>query len=343
MLSVRSVIPQPAARAADSLSDLSSSSYTQLALSPVRPAAYYSDASTQALPLYNPNHHSQQSQIPAAASGQPGEAEAEPDVDGSGSMEAEVETGAFDLTAKLRRRHTTDVDMAGSSLPLPTSAVCVCSLQQMCVDHLAQPAVVNQLAALPPLPQPLLLAVLQRASAACLRRVQAASGWIKEADLDELWKAAASRRWGKQAVGEEEEARRARGRQQASWRDYHDKREKEKESKLSQLGLRLKARVEEERREKKEKQGVRTMDLMQATKQLEKRGRKRQTSSSTQAAAGGAGGSSGGGISRSSSGGHTSVAAADKRDELSTACRDAKGSWRRVTTLLVRTPEWLIG
>jgi len=327
----RSVSPDPP-RPAYTLSDLPSLAYSQLALSPAKAATYYSDTASHALPLYNPNHHSQQPQSAAAANGHSAEGG---DESHSGGADAEDDSGKadadiiadMDLTAKFKRQHMTDVDLAGSHLPLPTSAVAVCSLQQMCVDHLAQPAVVNQLGSLPPLPQPLLLAILQRASVDCLRRVQAGSGWIKEADLDELWKAAAVRRWGKQEVREEEE-RRSRAKQQqtrSSWKAYYEKKEKEKENKLSQLGQRLKARVEEEKRDKKERQGIKTMDFKQATKQLEKRGKKQPTS----AAASGGNNGGGGGVSRSNSGGHSSVSAdkrADKPANRLSALRKETGS-----------------
>ena len=316
----RAASPQSAVSPPYTISDLPSAAYTQQLLCPARAATYYRDtAAAPTLPLYNPNHHSQQPQTSkAAANAHLGEDAA--DGGGSGGEKEEDEIGdvdrELDLTAKRKRDHSTDVDMVGSHyLPLPTSAVAVCSLQQMCVDHLAQPTVVNQLSSLPPLPQPLLLAILQRAGVQCLRRVQAGSGWIKEADLDELWKAAAMRRWGKQEV-EAEEHKRGRTQQQnaagSSWRAFYDKKEKDKESKLSQLGLRLKARVEEEKKEKKEKAGIKSMDIRQVTKQMEKRGKRQPTS----VPGGGSADGSSGAVSRSNSNGHSS-SAADKRADKS--------------------------
>ena len=213
--------PQLAAAATDAISDLPHSAYAGSALSPASAVTYYRDTTPHALPTYNPNHHSLQSRLASTTNGRSGDDGDEAgigggeDDDGAGiGMDGEYSAGELDLTAKRKRQHTADVDMADSAVPLPASAVLVCPLQQMCVEHLAQPAVVNQLSALPPLPQPLLLAILQRASVESLRRVQAANGWIKEADLDELWKAAAVRRWGKQEVAREESAASSARRQQ---------------------------------------------------------------------------------------------------------------------------------
>ena len=311
----RSVSPPPLLRSAYAISDLPPSAYAKHALSPASAAAYHTDTAAHSLPTYNPNHHSHQPQTETATDGRSEEAndgdgrmEGETDRDDSGTVEGEVSVGDFDLTAKRRRQPNSDVVMAASYLPLPTSAVAVCSLQQMCVDYLAQPAVVNQLSALPPLPQPLLLAILQRASVDCLRRVQAGSGWMKEADLDELWKAAAVRRWGKQEVAQKDDERRTgRPHTASSWRAVYEKKEREKEDRLSEVGQRLKARVESERREKKERQAIKTMDVRQATKQLEKRGKKGKRQSTNSAVAdGGVNGSSGNGISRSNSAGSSS-------------------------------------
>ena len=327
----RSLSPQPAARPTyTSISDLPPSAFTQHALSPAKAATHHSDSATHSLPLHNPNHHSQRLQTAAVAGGQSGEAsqcerrsggEDEDDMD---DASAENRADELDLTAKRKRQHTTDVDMADSALPLPTSPVAVCSLQQMCIDHLAQPAVVNQLGSLPPLPQPVLLAILQRASVDCLRRVQAASGWLKETDLDELWHAAAVRRWGQQTLPQHAQLSSSATPQRpqqstSSWRALYERREKEQESRLSQLGLRLKARVESERREKKEKQAIKHMDIQQATRQLEKRGKKHT-------AAGEGGGS--GGISRTDSHGHSAVTAdrrADKSVNRLSALRKESG------------------
>ena len=330
----RSHSPQPAATPLRSIADLPASLYTQHTLSPSKAATYNSDAAAHALPLYNPNHQPKQPQTAAAGDGQASVESAEQD----GDAEDEMSIGLLDPTAKRKREFNSDVDISNAFLPPPTTAVAVCSLQQMCTDYLSQPAVVSQLSALPPLPQSLLLAILQRAAVQSLRRVQAGSGWIKEADLDELWKAAASKRWGKQEIQQEEDRRRKAARLAAgsssssrsgggassSWRAFYEKREADADNKLSQLGLRLKARVESEAKAKKERQGIKTMDLRQTSKQFEKQA-KRQASASAAASAGHDSGGSSGGISRSNSNGHSSIPTEKRTVNRLTALRKETG------------------
>ena len=226
-----------------------------------------------ALPLYNPNLYSSSTTSQLQRDGGLDEA-----VERQAGLEGEDEEG-FDAdvleAAASSRKRTRGLALDESSLWLPSSLppppscpVLVCSLVQLCVDQLSQPSSFAQLRSLGPLPAPLALAILARAPPEQLRRIEDHSHPQLRADTDPLWRAIVQRRWGSGAGGEEERQLQRMRQAAGSWRSVFDAKVKEKDERVALLGQRLRARGEEERKERRERQGIRMLDNSQASRVL---------------------------------------------------------------------------
>ena len=234
-----------------------------------------------ALPLYNPNLHSS---FPfPSPSGQPqradGGLEAEEVEEGEAECDESTEQAAAsaDSTSRKRTRGGLAGDEAAvwlsSSLPPPPShPVLVCSLVQMCVERLSQPGCLSQLRSLGPLPAPLTLAILARATAEQLRRIEDHSHPQLRADTDELWQSIVRRTWSNSSSSSSSYERQLQRLREAlgSWRAVFDAKVKEKDERIQQVGLRLRARGEEERKDRQQRQ-AQLIDLRQATNSIHRK------------------------------------------------------------------------
>ena len=272
-------LPRPLSPSPSHVIGRSHSSASSSPPSPAPPSALPSSAtalllSSQGegdLPLYNPNLHHFPLPPPSASLSTVVPSPAE-----TGDEEDEA-AYVGDVTSRRRTRAGGDDGeeeegsgglWAASLPPPPTHPVQVCSLVQMCVDRLSHPSTLTSLTSLGLLPAPLALQILGRATAEQLRRVEELNPHLRE-DTQPLWRALTVRRWGEEAALERRRA--ALG---LTWRHVYDERLREKDERLQRLGLRLRAKGEEERRDKKERQAIKVMDVQQVKRSLQQqRGR----------------------------------------------------------------------
>ena len=225
-------------------------------------------AAASSLPVYNPNLHAAYYLQQKASTGG---AEAD-------AVSAAGSAVSVDATSRKRTRREADFDWLSAASPsssssaasLPQSPVLICSLLQMCLDAMSGQAFLSSVSSLCPLPVPLALSVLARASAEDLRRIERCNAWLQD-ETDELWRALCLRRWGAEA--EADWGSRGQG-GRLQWRQLYDLRLREKDERLARLGQRLRQRLEGEKQEAR-RQAVKLMDAKQASSSIQGRQRRR--------------------------------------------------------------------
>ena len=217
------------------------------------------------LPLYNPNQHwpyLPSSSASSSATTEPSTAE----VEGEDGEAAYV----GDATSRKRTQAAGDLAEELALPPPPSHPVRVCSLVQLCVDRLSHPSRLPSLRSLGAIPPALALSVLSRASAEQLTRIEGLNPHLRE-DLEPLWKALAAKRWGDEAG-----LQRQREELQATWRELFAAKTREGADRVARVGQRLRAKGEEERKERRERQAVKVMDPQQARRSLQQQRERRR-------------------------------------------------------------------
>lgn len=166
-----------------------------------------------------------------------------------------------DHTSRKRTGHDSGMDtFLLPSTPSSAETVSLCSLEQMCVDHIA--AHLDRYSFLDALPVPLMLRALAKASAEQLGRFEKANPRLL-GETEQLWRVLCKR--SHPTVREDEKPA------NSTWKAWHAGLAKRKDDKLSALGARLKA-MQKNAVAEKQSNAVKSINMHSAAR-IESKGR----------------------------------------------------------------------